>query len=133
MALATVLALALAQASFRLQRQRNRPLATRKRRSAPPQAALATGQASVVRVQALARRRLTQLELEALVRVQAVWRRRLQRDHVVKVEMAALRIQAWFRRALGRWEATDRSLDDDLPAWLAERIEAVTTYQGEKN
>jgi hypothetical protein len=62
--------------------------------------------------------------LEALVRVQAVWRRRLQRDHVVKVEMAALRIQAWFRRALGRWEATDRSLDD-LPAWLEERCEAV--------
>jgi hypothetical protein len=62
--------------------------------------------------------------LEVIVRVQAVWRRRLQRDHVVKVEMAALRIQASLRHALGRWEANDRSLDD-LPAWLEERCEAV--------
>jgi hypothetical protein len=82
------------------------------------------GQASVVRVQALAWRWLTQLELEALVRVQVVWRWWLQRDHVVKFEMAALRVQAWFRCALGWWEATDRSLDD-LLAWLEERCEVV--------
>ena len=45
------------------------------------------------------------------------------RGREAMVEAAAVRIQAWFRRALGRWEATDRSFDD-VPAWLEERIEA---------
>ena len=39
------------------------------------------------------------------------------------VEVAAVRMQVWFRRTLGRWEADDRLYE--LPAWLEERYEAV--------
>jgi hypothetical protein len=62
------------------------------------------------------------LKLEALVRMQAVWRWRLQRGRVVMVDAATVRMEAWFRRKLGWWEAEDRLYE--LSAWLEERYEA---------